>query len=155
MLSNEISESFWLPAVNVSNLVAHTSRYSDSGAVRDEAMTDFVFLSGTKTVQSAISPGVAISTISMYDNRGSKHSIMIGVPCLSEANGYARERARWKNRAFAEIRKQEIADAIEAARASYIEHPDWTLPFIDMLAGEFKRRIETAVYNRGGWSYLA
>lgn len=91
----------------------------------------------------------------MYDNRGSKHSIMIGVPCLSEANGYARERARWKNRAFAEIRKQEIADAIEAARTSYIEHPDWTLPFIDMLAGEFKRRIESAVYNRGEWSYLA
>lgn len=118
-------------------------------------LTDFIFLSGTKTVQSAISPGVALSIISMYDNRGSKHSIMIGVPCLSEANGYARELARWKNRAFAEIRKQEIADAIEAARTSYIEHPDWTLPFIDMLAGEFKRKIEAAVYNRGGWSYLA
>lgn len=118
-------------------------------------LTDSIFLSGTKTVQSAIEPGVALSTISMYDNRGSKHSIMIGVPCLSEASGYARERAKWKNRAFAEIRKQEIADAIEAARISYIEHPDWTLPFIDMLAGEFKRRIETCVCDRGGWSYLA
>lgn len=118
-------------------------------------LTDSIFLSGTKTVQSAIEPGVALSTISMYDNRGSKHGIMIGVPCLSEASGYARERAKWKNRAFAEIRKQEIADAIEAARISYIEHPDWTLQFIDMLAGEFKRRIEAAVCNRGGWSYLA
>lgn len=118
-------------------------------------LTDSIFLSGTKTVQSAIEPGVALSTISMYDNRGSKHSIMIGVPCLSEASGYARERAKWKNRAFAEIRKQEIADAIEAARISYIEHPDWTLPFINMFAGEFKRRIETCVCDRGGWSYLA
>lgn len=117
-------------------------------------LTDSIFLSGTKTVQPAIEPGVAISTISMYDNRGNKHGIMIGVPCLSEANGYARERARWKNRAFAEIRKQEIADAIEAARISYIEHPDWTLSFTDMLAGELKRRIEIAVGNRGGWSYL-
>lgn len=118
-------------------------------------LTDSIFLSGTKTVQPAIEPGVALSTISMYDNRGSKHGIMIGVPCLSEASGYARERAKWKNRAFAEIRKQEIADAIEAARISYIEHPDWTLQFIDMLTGEFKRRIEAAVCNRGEWSYLA
>lgn len=141
---------------NVANyLIRRAEEKIKNGGDDTERLADFVFLSGTKTVQSAISPGVALSTISMYDNHGSKHSIMIGVPCLSEANGYARERARWKNRAFAEIRKQEIADAIEAARAPYIEHPDWTLPFIDMLAGEFKRRIETAVYNRGGWSYLA
>lgn len=141
---------------NVANyLVKRAEEKIKNGEDDMSNLTDFIFLSGTKTVQSAISPGVALSIISMYDNRGSKHSIMIGVPCLSEANGYARERARWKNRAFAEIRKQEIADAIEAARTSYIEHPDWTLPFIDMLAGEFKRRIESAVYNRGGWSYLA
>lgn len=140
---------------NVANyLVRRAEEKIKNGEDDMSNLTDFIFLSGTKTVQSAISPGVALSIISMYDNRGSKHSIMIGVPCLSEANGYARERARWKNRAFAEIRKQEIADAIEAARTSYIEHPDWTLPFIDMLAGEFKRKIETAVYNRGGWSYL-
>lgn len=141
---------------NVANyLVRRAEEKIKNGEDDMSNLTDFIFLSGTKTVQSSIEPGVALSTISMYDNRGSKHSIMIGVPCLSEANGYARERTRWKNRAFAEIRKQEIADAIEAARTSYIEYPDWTLPFIDMLAGEFKRRIETAVYNRGGWSYLA
>lgn len=141
---------------NVANyLVRRAEEKIKNGEDDMSKLTDFIFLSGTKTVQSSIEPGVALSTISMYDNRGSKHSIMIGVPCLSEANGYARERARWKNRAFAEIRKQEIADAIEAARTSYIEHPDWTLPFIDMLAGEFKRRIESAVYNRGEWSYLA
>lgn len=141
---------------NVANyLVKRAEEKIKNGEDDMPNLTDFIFLSGTKTVQSAISPGVALSIISMYDNRGSKHSIMVGVPCLSEANGYARERARWKNRAFAEIRKQEIADAIEAARTSYIEHPDWTLPFIDMLAGEFKRRIESAVYNRGEWSYLA
>ena len=141
---------------NVANyLVKRAEEKIKNGEDDMSNLTDFIFLSGTKTVQSAISPGVALSIISMYDNRGSKHSIMIGVPCLSEANGYARERAKWKNRAFAEIRKQEIADAIEAARTSYIEYPDWTLPFIDMLAGEFKRRIERAVYNRGGWSYLA
>ena len=141
---------------NVANyLVKRAEEKIKNGEDDTSNLTDSIFLSGTKTVQSTISPGVALSIISMYDNHGSKHSIMIGVPCLSEANGYARERAKWKNRAFAEIRKQEIADAIEAARTSYIEHPDWTLPFIDMLAGEFKRRIETAVYNRGGWSYLA
>lgn len=141
---------------NVANyLVKRAEEKIKNGEDGMSKLTDSIFLSGTKTVQPAIELGVAISTISMYDNRGSKHSIMIGVPCLSEANGYARERAKWKNRAFAEIRKQEIADAIEAARTSYIEHPDWTIPFIDMLAGEFKRRIETAVYNRGGWSYLA
>lgn len=141
---------------NVANyLVKRAEEKIKNGEDSMSKLTDSIFLSGTKTVQPAIEPGVAISTISMYDNRGSKHSIMIGVPCLSEANGYARERARWKNRAFAEIRKQEIADAIEAARTSYIEHPDWTLSFIDMLAGEFKRRIESAVYNRGEWSYLA
>ena len=38
MLFNGIGESFWLPAVNVSDLVAHTSRYSDSGTARDEVM---------------------------------------------------------------------------------------------------------------------
>ena len=141
---------------NVANyLVRRAEEKIKNGEDGMSKLTDSIFLSGTKTVQSSIEPGVALSTISMYDNRGSKHSIMIGVPCLSEANGYARERARWKNRAFAEIRKQEIADAIEAARTSYIEHPDWTLPFIDMFAGEFKRRIESAVYNRGEWSYLA
>ena len=141
---------------NVANyLVRRAEEKIKNGEDGMSKLTDSIFLSGTKTVQSSIEPGVALSTISMYDNRGSKHSIMIGVPCLSEANGYARERARWKNRAFAEIRKQEIADAIEAARTSYIEHPDWTLPFIDMLAGEFKRKIEAAVYNRGEWSYLA
>lgn len=141
---------------NVANyLVRRAEEKIKNGEDDMSELTDFIFLSGTKTVQSSIEPGVALSTISMYDNRGSKHSIMVGVPCLSEANGYARERARWKNRAFAEIRKQEIADAIEAARTSYIEHPDWTLLFIDMLAGEFKRRIESAVYNRGEWSYLA
>lgn len=141
---------------NVANyLVRRAEEKIKNGEDDMSKLTDFIFLSGTKTVQSSIEPGVALSTISMYDNRGSKHSIMIGVPCLSEANGYARELVRWKNRAFAEIRKQEIADAIEAARTSYIEHPDWTLPFIDMLAGEFKRRIESAVYNRGEWSYLA
>ena len=141
---------------NVANyLVRRAEEKIKNGEDGMSKLTDSIFLSGTKTVQSSIEPGVAVSTISMYDNRGSKHSIMIGVPCLSEANGYARERARWKNRAFAEIRKQEIADAIEAARTSYIEHPDWTLPFIDMLAGEFKRKIEAAVYNRGEWSYLA
>ena len=141
---------------NVANyLVRRAEEKIKNGEDDMSKLTDFIFLSGTKTVQSSIEPGVALSTISMYDNRGGKHSIMVGVPCLSEANGYARERVRWKNRAFAEIRKQEIADAIEAARASYIEHPDWTLPFIDMLAGEFKRRIESAVYNRGEWSYLA
>ena len=124
---------------NVANyLVRRAEEKIKNGEDDMSKLTDFIFLSGTKTVQSAIEPGVALSTISMYDNRGSKHSIMVGVPCLSEANGYARERARWKNRAFAEIRKQEIADAIEAARTSYIEHPDWTLPFIDMLAGEVK-----------------
>lgn len=142
--------------INVANyLVKRAEEKIKNGEDGMSKLTDSIFLSGTKRVQPAIEPGVAISTISMYDNRGSKHSIMVGVPCLSEANGYARERARWKNRAFAEIRKQEIADAIEAARTSYIEHPDWTLPFIDMLAGEFKRRIESAVYNRGEWSYLA
>ena len=141
---------------NVANyLVRRAEEKIKNGEDGMSKLTDSIFLSGTKTVQSSIEPGVALSTISMYDNRGSKHSIMIGVPCLSEANGYARERARWKNRAFAEVRKQEIADAIEAARTSYIEHPDWTLPFIDMLAGEFKRKIEAAVYNRGEWSYLA
>ena len=141
---------------NVANyLVRRAEEKIKNGEDDMSKLTDFIFLSGTKTVQSSIEPGVALSTISMYDNRGGKHSIMVGVPCLSEANGYARERVRWKNRAFAEIRKQEIADAIEAARTSYIEHPDWTLPFIDMLAGEFKRRIESAVYNRGEWSYLA
>lgn len=141
---------------NVANyLVRRAEEKIKNGEDGMSKLTDFIFLSGTKTVRSSIEPGVALSTISMYDNRGSKHSIMVGVPCLSEANGYARERAKWKNRAFAEIRKQEIADAIEATRTSYIEHPDWTLPFIDMLAGEFKRRIETAVYNRGEWSYLA
>ena len=141
---------------NVANyLVRRAEEKIKNGEDGMSKLTDSIFLSGTKTVQSSIEPGVALSTISMYDNRGSKHSIMIGVPCLSEANGYARERARWKNRAFAEVRKQEIADAIEAARTSYIEHPDWTLPFIDMFAGEFKRRIESAVYNRGEWSYLA
>lgn len=141
---------------NVANyLVMRAKEKIKNGEDDMSKLTDSIFLSGTKTVQSAIEPGVALSTISMYDDRGSKHSIMVGVPCLSEANGYARERAKWKNRAFTEIRKQEIADAIEAARTSYIEYPDWTLPFIDMLAGEFKRRIETAVYNRGGWSYLA
>lgn len=141
---------------NVANyLVRRAEEKIKNGEDDMSKLTDFIFLSGTKTVRSSIEPGVAISTISMYDNRGSKHSIMIGVPCLSEASGYARERARWKNRAFAEIRKQEIADAIEAARTSYIEHSDWTLPFIDMLAGEFKRRIESAIYNRGEWSYLA
>ena len=41
MLSNGIGESFWLPAVNVSDLVAHTSRYSDSGTARDEVMEVF------------------------------------------------------------------------------------------------------------------
>ena len=141
---------------NVANyLVRRAEEKIKNGEDDMSKLTDFIFLSGTKTVQSSIEPRVALSTISMYDNRGGKHSIMVGVPCLSEANGYARERVRWKNRAFAEIRKQEIADAIEAARTSYIEHPDWTLPFIDMLAGEFKRRIESAVYNRGEWSYLA
>lgn len=141
---------------NVANyLVRRAEEKIKNGEDDMSKLTDFIFLSGTKTVQSSIEPGVALSTISMYDNRGGKHSIMVGVPCLSEANGYARERVRWKNRAFAEIRKQEIADAIEAARTSYIEHPDWTLPFIDMLAGEFKRRIESAVYNRGEWPYLA
>lgn len=141
---------------NVANyLVKRAEEKIKNGEDDMSNLSDFIFLSGTKTVQSAISPGVALSIISMYDNHGSKHSIMVGVPCLSEANGYARERARWKNRAFAEIRKQEIADAIEAARTSYIEHPDWTLPFIDMLAGEFKRKIEAAVCNRGEWSYLA
>lgn len=141
---------------NVANyLVRRFEEKIKNGEDGMSKLTDSIFLSGTKTVQPAIEPGVALSTISMYDNRGSKHSIMIGVPCLSEASGYARERAKWKNRAFAEIRKQEIADAIEAARISYIEHPDWTLQFIDMLAGEFKRRIEAAVCNRGEWSYLA
>lgn len=141
---------------NVANyLVRRAEEKIKNGEDGMSKLTDPIFLSGTKTVQLATALGVALSTISMYDNRGSKHRIMVGVPCLSEANGYARERARWKNRAFAEIRKQEIADAIEAARTSYIEHPDWTLPFIDMLAGEFKRRIESAVYNRGEWSYLA
>lgn len=141
---------------NVANyLVRRFEEKIKNGEDGMSKLTDSIFLSGTKTVQPAIEPGVALSTISMYDNRGSKHSIMIGVPCLSEASGYARERAKWNNRAFAEIRKQEIADAIEAARISYIEHPDWTLQFIDMLAGEFKRRIEAAVCNRGEWSYLA
>lgn len=141
---------------NVANyLVRRAEEKIKNGEDGMSKLTNPIFLSGTKTVQLATALGVALSTISMYDNRGSKHSIMVGVPCLSEANGYACERAKWKNRAFAEIRKQEIADAIEAARASYIDHPDWTLPFIDMLAGEFKRRIETAVYNRGEWSYLA
>lgn len=141
---------------NVANyLVRRFEEKIKNGEDGMSKLTDSIFLSGTKTVQPAIEPGVALSTISMYDNRGSKHSIMIGVPCLSEASGYARERVKWKNRAFAEIRKQEIADAIEAARISYIEHPDWTLQFIDMLAGEFKRRIEAAVCNRGEWSYLA
>lgn len=140
---------------NVANyLVKRAEEKIKNGEDNMSKLTDPIFLSGTKTVQSATAPGVALSTISMYDNRGSKHSIMIGVPCLSEANGYARECARWKNRAFTEIRKQEIADAIEAARISYIEHPDWTLSFTDMLAGELKRRIEIAVGNRGGWSYL-
>lgn len=41
MLVNGIGESFWLPAVNVSDLVAHTSRYSDSGTARDEVMEVF------------------------------------------------------------------------------------------------------------------
>ena len=41
MLFNGIGESFWLPAVNVSDLVAHTSRYSDSGTARDEVMEVF------------------------------------------------------------------------------------------------------------------
>lgn len=141
---------------NVANyLVRRFEEKIKNGEDGMSKLTDSIFLSGTKTVQPAIEPGVALSTISMYDNLGSKHSIMIGVPCLSEASGYARERAKWKNRAFAEIRKQEIADAIEAARISYIEHQDWTLQFIDMLAGEFKRRIEAAVCNRGEWSYLA
>lgn len=141
---------------NVANyLVRRAEEKIKNGEDDMSKLTDSIFLSGTKIVQPATAPGVALSTISMYDNRGSKHSIMVGVPCLSDANGYACERTKWKNRAFAEIRKQEIADAIEAARTSYIEHPDWTLPFIDMLAGEFKRRIESAVYNRGEWSYLA
>lgn len=141
---------------NVANyLVRRAEEKIKNGEDDMSKLTDSIFLSETKIVQPATAPGVALSTISMYDNRGSKHSIMVGVPCLSDANGYACERTKWKNRAFAEIRKQEIADAIEAARTSYIEHPDWTLPFIDMLAGEFKRRIESAVYNRGEWSYLA
>ena len=41
MLFNKIFESFWLPAVNVSDLVAHTSRYSDSGTVRDKVLEVF------------------------------------------------------------------------------------------------------------------
>lgn len=41
MLFNGIGESFLLPAVNVSDLVAHTSRYSDSGTARDEVMEVF------------------------------------------------------------------------------------------------------------------